>query len=527
MILIVDDRTENIISLKHFLEINKFRVDTAESGEEALKKVLKNDYALIILDVQMPDMDGFEVTETLSGYSKTRDIPILFLSAVNIEKRFITKGYLSGGVDYVTKPFDPDILLLKVKTFYKLSEQRRELNLIHENLKTEISERVQAQEKLSEKVAELHSILESIPQIAFTADTEGKIDFVNRQWFQYSNSKDIFPAVHPDDKPIQIIWDEAIASGKKWQEEVFIFRLSPEEFRYHILNIKPVKKENNIIKWVGTFTDIHAQRVINELLEERVNERTIKLVEANKELEFKNTELQQFASVASHDLKEPLRKVQVFSSIIRDKYLQDKDVELKDYISRIISSSERMTGLINDLLSFSRLSQASLFYPTDLNKLIQTILEDIELSFNEKKAKIEIDKLPQIPVIPGQMRQVFQNLLSNALKFTKDNTPPHIVIKGTVISEPDPAAPPDPKGEWLKISVIDNGIGFEEVYLNKIFTIFQQLNANGRYEGTGIGLAIAKKIIDNHNGIITAKSTPGEGSEFIVILPMKNTQFKK
>src|SRR5690606_15911474 len=178
-------------------------VDTAESGEEALKKVLKNDYALIILDVQMPDMDGFEVTETLSGYSKTRDIPILFLSAVNIEKRFITKGYLSGGVDYVTKPFDPDILLLKVKTFYKLSEQRRELNLIHENLKTEISERVQAQEKLSEKVAELHSILESIPQIAFTADTEGKIDFVNRQWFQYSNSKDIFPAVHPDDKPIQ------------------------------------------------------------------------------------------------------------------------------------------------------------------------------------------------------------------------------------------------------------------------------------------------------------------------------------
>src|SRR5690606_14615804 len=169
----------------------------------------------------------------------------------------------------------------------------------------------------------------------------------------------------------------------------------------------------------------------------------------------------------------------------------------------------------------------SLFYPTDLNKLIQTILEDIELSFNEKKAKIEIDKLPQIPVIPGQMRQVFQNLLSNALKFTKDNTPPHIVIKGTVISEPDPAAPPDPKGEWLKISVIDNGIGFEEVYLNKIFTIFQQLNSNGRYEGTGIGLAIAKKIIDNHNGIITAKSTPGEGSEFIVILPMKNTQFKK
>lgn len=521
MILIVDDRQENIISLKHFLEINNFKVDTAESGEEALKKVLKNDYALIILDVQMPDMDGFEVTETLSGYSKTKDIPILFLSAVNIEKKFITRGYASGGVDYVTKPFDPDILLLKVKTFYKLSEQRRELNRIHENLKKEIAERIQAENRLSEKVSELHSILESIPQIAFTADAEGNIDYVNRKWFQYSSSIDRFPQVHPDDKPIDEIWQEALASGKTWQEEVFIFRLEPEEYRYHTLTIKPVKKDNTIIKFVGTFTDIHEQRIINELLEEKINERTNKLLAANRELEYKNAELQQFVSVASHDLKEPLRKVQVFSSIIRDRILQVNDDVLKDYINRIINSSERMTGLINDLLSFSRLSRASLFYPTDLNKLIADILEDIELSCTEKNAKIEIDLLPEISVIPGQMRQVFQNLLSNALKFTREGVPPHIQIKGELIEECCPDAKPNTEGNWLKISVKDNGIGFDETYLNKIFIIFQQLNANGKYEGTGIGLAIAKKIIDNHKGLITAKSTPGVGSEFIIILPLK------
>ena len=120
MILIVDDKRENILSLKKILEINDFKVDTASSGEEALLKILKNAYFLIILDVQMPGMDGFEVAEAISGTSKTKDIPIIFLSAVNTEKKFITKGYASGAIDYITKPFDPDILILKVKTFYRL-----------------------------------------------------------------------------------------------------------------------------------------------------------------------------------------------------------------------------------------------------------------------------------------------------------------------------------------------------------------------------------------------------------------------
>ncbi len=142
MILIVDDKQENIFSLKTLLEINKFKVDTALSGEEALKKVLKNTYALIILDVQMPDMDGFEVAEAISGNKKSKDTPIIFLSAVNTDKRFITKGYTSGGIDYLVKPFDPDILLLKVNTFCRLFEQTQELNLTHKSLKEEIEESI-------------------------------------------------------------------------------------------------------------------------------------------------------------------------------------------------------------------------------------------------------------------------------------------------------------------------------------------------------------------------------------------------
>jgi two-component system sensor histidine kinase/response regulator len=147
MILIVDDSPENIFTLKTLLELHDFPTDTATGGEETLRKVLKNSYALIILDVQMPGMDGFEVAEALAGNSATKDIPIIFLSAINVEKKYITKGYLSGGIDYVTKPIDPDILLLRVKTFYRLYEQNRVLNEMQDSLKKEIEFRKTAQQE--------------------------------------------------------------------------------------------------------------------------------------------------------------------------------------------------------------------------------------------------------------------------------------------------------------------------------------------------------------------------------------------
>jgi two-component system, sensor histidine kinase and response regulator len=147
MILIVDDSPENIFTLKTLLELHAFPTDSASSGEEALKKTLRNSYALIILDVQMPGMDGFEVAETLSGNSATKDIPIIFLSAINVEKKYITKGYSSGGIDYVTKPIDPDILLLRVKTFYRLYEQNRVLSQMQDSLRLEIEFRKAAQKE--------------------------------------------------------------------------------------------------------------------------------------------------------------------------------------------------------------------------------------------------------------------------------------------------------------------------------------------------------------------------------------------
>lgn len=153
MILIVDDKKENLYSLQKFLEMNNFKVDTASSGEEALKKVLKQSYALIILDVQMPGMDGFEVAQLMSGYSKAVDTPLIFLSAVNISKEFIAKGYLNGGFDYITKPFDPDILLLKIKTLYRLSKQTKAMHDMQEDLKKEIVYRKELESKKDEFIS--------------------------------------------------------------------------------------------------------------------------------------------------------------------------------------------------------------------------------------------------------------------------------------------------------------------------------------------------------------------------------------
>ncbi len=397
MILIVDDNQENIFSLKSLLTLHKFEVDTAFSGEEALKKILQKTYSLVILDVQMPEMDGFEVAEAISGYSKSKDIPIIFLSAINTHKRYIAKGYDSGGIDYVTKPFDPDILLLKIKTFYRLSEQTRKLNKLEKSLREELE---------LKKQAELQ-------------------------------------------------------------------------------------------------------------LERKVEERTIELKRSNQQLEQSNKELEQFVFIASHDLQEPLRKIQTFSNIALERYLDEKPkVEL--YLRKISSSANRLRELISDLLNYSKINADGLFKKTNLNAVIEDTLSDLEY-----KCEIQVDTLPEIEVIPSQMRQVFLNLISNSLKFSRESVPCHIVIKGEMISKKEIDAPASVSGEYCRITLSDNGIGFNNEYNNRIFEIFQRLNHDDLYEGSGIGLAIVKKIIERHDGIICASGKENQGATFIIVLPIE------
>lgn len=526
MILVVDDKPENIFSLRRTLELNNFEVDSAASGEEALKKILDNSYSLIILDVQMPGMDGFEVAELMSGYSKSGEIPIIFLSAVNTDKKFIKKGYVSGAIDYVTKPVDPDIFMLKVKTLHKLYEQKRELQRMHASLREEVDMRKRTEDELSKRVSELHSVLESMPHIAFTCKPDGTLEYVNELWYLYSPDISELPQFHPDDACAADEWQESITKGQSFSKELRMRHRETGEYRYHLMKVIPVRSNNEIVKWVGTLTDIHAQKTASEILERKVDERTSELLEKNEELESINHDLQQFASVASHDLKEPLRKIQIFGSILQNRFDREKD-PAADTVNRIVDASRRMSSLINDLLSYSRLSINSFFRKTDLEAVVKEIISDLEIRIDEKKATIRVGNMPEIDAIPGQIRQMFQNLIGNSLKFSLPDAPPVIDIEAVLVNERSLDAGPVNEGKYCKITVSDNGIGFDEKYKEKIFTIFQRLNNKEEYEGTGIGLAIVKKIVDKHGGLISAQSIPGSGATFTILLPVEQvTQLK-
>ncbi|GAB3995885.1 hypothetical protein GCM10028807_37190 [Spirosoma daeguense] len=522
MILIVDDRPENILPLKKLLELHRFSVDTAGSGEEALKKVLNTSYSVIILDVQMPDMDGFEVANAIAGFGKAKYTSIIFLSAVNTEKKFITKGYTSGGVDYLTKPVDLDILVLKVKTLQKLYEQQQELRTTQDSLRKEIEVRTQAQEALTQQMQALQAVLASLPQMAFTVTPDGQLEYANEHWFQYAINARTLPECHPDDD-ICDDWKQAFTDEVDFTRELRLKNLKTGEYRYHLLRIVPIKQQDVLLRWIGTFTDIHPQKQAAELLEQEVRLRTTELLHKNAELEQTNHELQQFSWVVSHDLKEPLRKIQLLNDTIKEKYLKQNE-DASAYLDRSIRASARMASLINDLLTYSRLSNVESYQATDLNALIAELLLDFDEAINRTDATIRIDNLPVIDSMPGRIRQVFQNLISNALKFIKPNVAPSIHIGAERITTLAFDGAPLPEGAYCRIVVQDNGIGFDEKFLDRIFVIFQRLHNRTSYEGTGIGLAIAKKNIEKHHGLITAQSREGEGARFTIVLPIKQSK---
>ncbi len=519
MILIVDDRPENILPLKKILEINGFKTDTAESGEEALKKVLSTTYSLIILDVQMPGMDGYEVAEAISGFGKAKDTPIIFLSAVNREKQFITKGYGSGGIDYLTKPVDTDILLLKIRTFQRLYEQQQELKAIQQSLQHEIENRKQTEKELAVRVKDLHFVLESLPQIAFTMDGKGMIEYANSHWFKYSDAVNVFPEVHADDANIFPSFKEHLSKNESFSSAIRLKERKMGGYKHYLLKAIPVTQHGSTTRWVATFTDIEQQKLASDLLEKQVMMRTKELVEKNEELENSNHELQQFAWVVSHDLKEPLRKIQTFSHLLKDKFLSENE-EALSYLNRSIASSARMTQLIGDLLDYSRLSVEASFEPTNINDIISDILIDFNDVILERNIQLSIAPVPIIEAIPSQIRQVFQNLISNAFKFSRNREIPVVKIYAERIEEKKIESRVSGEGPFCRIVIEDNGIGFDEKFLDRIFVIFQRLNNLKTYEGTGIGLAIAKKIVEKHNGLIWAQSNEGEGARFILVLPI-------
>jgi PAS domain S-box-containing protein len=265
-------------------------------------------------------------------------------------------------------------------------------------------------------------------------------------------------------------------------------------------------------------TDLTLQKTTQRKLEENNRQ----LEHLNHTLENSNHDLQQFASVASHDLQEPLRKIQMFSNLLKNKASGNLSNEEIAYLEKIISSTERMKSLIIDILNYSRLSAVDgEFLPTDLNFVLKELLEDFELMIADKKGKIVYKDLPVLEVNRGQIRQVFQNLISNSLKFSKDDVAPVIKIKAKLLTEKSFSSKENDKGDYCLLTIEDNGIGFDEKYATTVFSLFQRLHPKDSFEGTGIGLAITKKIVEKHHGLIQVKSSPGAGTKFMIILPIK------
>lgn len=406
-ILLIDDREDNLFSLETILEADGYEFVKARSGREALKiLLLEFDFALILMDVQMPNLNGFETAAMIFERERLKHIPIIFITANTYGEENIFKGYRTGGVDYIYKPIKPELLRARVAVFIdlyqktqQLLQQERKLLTINNILQNEISER---------------------------RNSEAQVIDLNKE-----------------------------------------------------------------------------------------------LVKKIDELESVNKELDRFAFMASHDLQEPLRKIRAFSEMLAEKHKHHFDEEDNLNLARIQKSAGRLQELIKDILSFSKVSAAPVSFTTlPVAVLLQDVLDDMQHILQEKNARIVTRHLPSLPLNAGLIKTVLFNLLSNAVKYSRTGVQPVIEI----YSDNRPGVQRTARDKYCRIYFQDNGIGFDPAYAEQIFEMFQRLHSQQAYPGTGIGLALCKKIVEKHNGFISARSKEKEGSLFILTLPYAQPQ---
>jgi PAS domain S-box-containing protein len=349
-------------------------------------------------------------------------------------------------------------------------------------------------------------ILETMADALFVLDAEGKIRVVNGAVTTLLGFKGnellgrSIDTLEPVDEDVTITRTLAeITRRGPIRDQERVFRARDGRHVDVSVSISPVSEEDVERGAVVIARDIRTRKRTEAELRAAIHH-----------LQQSNRELEDFAHIASHDLQEPLRKIQAFGELLDSKHAASLPPQARDYIERMRSAAKRMQVLINDLLAFSRVAtKAQPFAPVDLAAVAREVAHDLELRVHEAGGHIDIGEFPVIDADPLQMRQLLQNLVGNALKFQRDDVPPVVTIGATV------------EDGMCRINVADNGIGFDEKYADRIFTMFERLHGRGKYEGTGIGLAICRRIAERHGGTIVAHSTPGEGSTFIITLPVK------
>lgn len=382
-----------------------------------------------------------------------------------------------------------------------LKQKRYEL----ESSKSVLEIHVQARTKELQSLQRRYEmILNSAGEGICGLDAEGKATFLNPTVAKLTG--------WPIDELIGKNEDEIfVSNGEKTDDphngqnldERILYRKDGSRFPVEFVKT-PINENGRVIGSVVVFKDITERKQVQDSLTRKA-----------AELARSNSELEQFAFVASHDLQEPLRKIQAFGDRLKVRCEAIQAPDVQDYLERMQGAAARMRTLINDLLAFSRVIRSSEpFVLVDLGMVTREVLGDLEVRIEKSGAKIELENLPTLDADPMQMRQLMLNLLSNALKFQHTGATPLIKISAATLT-------PLSREPQCEIRVQDNGIGFDEKYMDKIFAVFQRLHGRTEYEGTGVGLAVCRRITDRHHGTITAKSQPGKGATFIVTLPLK------
>ncbi len=527
IMVVATDVTANVIA-KKALEDNEQRlnivIDASELGiweldlETDATKV--SNPALVILGVPNEKNPS---RETLSGKMHPGDL--------EIRKAAFEVAFKTGVLHYEIRTIvDGIIHWIEAKGKVFFNKKKKAIRII--GTLRDVTEEKNTQTQLIEREEKFRLLADSMPQFVWTANQEGKLTYFNQAVFDFSGySKDEImekgwlSIVHDEEKEENTRkWIESVSSEKDFIME-HRFRKSDGSYRWQLSRAIPQRdKEGTITMWVGTSTDIQEQKMFSNELERQVTERTKELYNKNDDLEKMNKELQSFAYISSHDLQEPLRKIQTFATQINEAESDNLSDRGKDKFRRMQGAADRMQTLIQDLLAYSRTSvQERIFEKTTISAIVEEVKEDLEHDFADKNATITILNDCEINVIPFQFRQLLFNLVSNSLKFTKENDSPQIVIDCTIGLGLEFANQKliDTK-KYCHIKIQDNGIGFEEEYSEKIFEVFQRLHGKEKFNGTGIGLAIVKRIVDNHDGIITATSVLHKGATFTIYIPYTN-----
>ncbi len=499
-ILVADDHPPNLVAIVAILE-PLGEVVTARSGEEALWHLLRGEFAVILMDVQMPGMDGFETARLIKQRERSRSTPILFLTAHSKDADHVFRGYAQGAVDYVLKPFAPDILRAKVSVFVDLFLKGEALK------RHEAAERQREREALERASAHRHRLLiDSMPLCVFAANPEGTFHYGNRTWTDYSgrSAEDVqglwtSEVVHPEDaEAAREGWARGVRDGRPFEAQ---FRLRRKDgcYRWHLGRGVPERDEvGSVIGWIATATDIHEQKLAE-----------VALARAS---EAKDA----FLAAASHELRTPLAAAKMQVQFAQKRFANELPEGPLRALQGLGRQVDRMTKLVEDLLDVSRLLTGRLSLEVEAFDLAPLLIATCErLQALSSRHEIRLEAPERLPMAgdAGRLEQVVTNLLSNALRYSPRGGPVRVLARV--------------EGDEVRLEVEDRGVGIPLEKQGQIFERFGQAHGS-RYGGLGLGLTISQGIIEQHGGRIWAESRgiDGEGSTFHVRLPLRHGQWR-